>query len=103
MQVRAVVLPLPPQAAYPSSARNSIRSRAWGTAVEGFSYRVRSSSSSFRVRSSSAGRSRNPFTRRSPRKHTETGERRVDTSTYTAPGNLCGLRRVRYASIVSSK
>jgi len=40
-QVRAVVLPLPPQAAYASSARNSIRSRAWGTAVEGFSYRVR--------------------------------------------------------------
>ncbi|KAK9828391.1 hypothetical protein WJX81_002975 [Elliptochloris bilobata] len=39
-EVRAVVLPLPPQPAYTSSARNSIRSRAWGTAVEGFSYRV---------------------------------------------------------------
>ena len=39
-QVRAVVQPLPPQPAYASSARNAIRSRAWGTAVEGFSYRV---------------------------------------------------------------
>ena len=73
VQIRAVVLPLPPQAAYPSSARNSIRSRAWGTAVEGFSYRVRSSSFSFRVRSSSAERSRSLFTRRSLRKHAETG------------------------------
>ena len=40
-QVRAVVQPLPPQPAYASSARNAIRSRAWGTAVEGFSYRAR--------------------------------------------------------------
>ncbi len=38
--MRAVVLPMPPQPAYASSARNSIRSRAWGTAVEGFSYKV---------------------------------------------------------------
>ena len=35
-----MVQPLPPQPAYASSARNAIRSRAWGTAVEGFSYRV---------------------------------------------------------------
>lgn len=40
-EVRAIVQPLPPQPAYQSSARNSIRSRAWGTAVEGCSYRVR--------------------------------------------------------------
>ena len=40
MQVRAVVQPLPPQPAYASCARNSIRSRAWGAAVEGCSYRV---------------------------------------------------------------
>ena len=39
--VRAVVQPLPPQPAYHSRARNSIRSRAWGAAVEGCSYRVR--------------------------------------------------------------
>ncbi|BDA47506.1 probable transcriptional regulatory protein rxt3 at N-terminal half [Coccomyxa sp. Obi] len=39
-EVRAIVQPLPPQPAYQSSARNSIRSRAWGTAVEGCSYRV---------------------------------------------------------------
>ncbi|EIE23592.1 hypothetical protein COCSUDRAFT_66002 [Coccomyxa subellipsoidea C-169] len=38
--VRAVVQPLPPQPAYHSRARNSIRSRAWGAAVEGCSYRV---------------------------------------------------------------
>ena len=39
--VRAIVQPLPPQPAYHSRARNSIRSRAWGAAVEGCSYRVR--------------------------------------------------------------
>lgn len=41
VQVRAVVQPLPPQPAYVSCARNSIRSRAWGSAAEGCSYRVR--------------------------------------------------------------
>ena len=39
-QVRVVVQPLPPQPAYASSARNSIRSRAWGAAADGCSYRV---------------------------------------------------------------
>lgn len=39
-EVRAIVQPLPPQPAYHSCARNSIRSRAWGAAAEGCSYRV---------------------------------------------------------------
>lgn len=41
LEVRAVVQPLPPQPYYNSCARNSIRSRAWGAAVGGCSYRVR--------------------------------------------------------------
>ena len=40
LQIRAVIQPLPPQKAYSSCPRNSIRSRAWGTASEGCSYRV---------------------------------------------------------------
>jgi hypothetical protein len=40
LEVRAVVQPLPPQPYYNSCARNSIRSRAWGAAVGGCSYRV---------------------------------------------------------------
>ena len=41
VQVRAVVLPLPPQEHYTSCSRNSIRSRAWGAKLEGCSYKVR--------------------------------------------------------------
>lgn len=41
LEVRAVVQPLPPQPFYNSCARNSIRSRGWGAAVGGCSYRVR--------------------------------------------------------------
>ncbi|CAL5220855.1 g2940 [Coccomyxa viridis] len=40
LEIRAVIQPLPPQKAYSSCPRNSIRSRAWGTASEGCSYRV---------------------------------------------------------------
>ena len=40
LQIRAVIQPLAPQKAYSSCPRNSIRSRAWGTASEGCSYRV---------------------------------------------------------------
>jgi hypothetical protein len=37
----AVLELLPPRAAYPSSLRNSVRSRAWMAPVEGCSFRVR--------------------------------------------------------------
>ncbi|CAK0783186.1 hypothetical protein CVIRNUC_006385 [Coccomyxa viridis] len=40
LEIRAVIQPLAPQKAYSSCPRNSIRSRAWGTASEGCSYRV---------------------------------------------------------------
>jgi hypothetical protein len=39
-EVRAVLTPLAPQPRYPSTARNSIRSRAWAAPIEGCSYRV---------------------------------------------------------------
>lgn len=39
-EVRAVVRPMPPQPSYPSTARNSIRSRAWAAATPGCAYSV---------------------------------------------------------------
>mmetsp|Transcript_31535 Transcript_31535/g.52989 ORF Transcript_31535/g.52989 Transcript_31535/m.52989 type:complete len:424 (-) Transcript_31535:302-1573(-) len=39
-ELRAFVRPLPPQDGYDSKARNSIRSRAWGAARSGCSFRV---------------------------------------------------------------
>ncbi|EFN57219.1 hypothetical protein CHLNCDRAFT_143678 [Chlorella variabilis] len=39
-EVRAVLTPQAPLERYPSTARNSIRSRAWAAPVEGCSYRV---------------------------------------------------------------
>jgi hypothetical protein len=40
-EVRAVVKPLPARDNYPSTARNSIRSRAWAAPIQGCSYQVR--------------------------------------------------------------
>ena len=40
-RARAVVRPLPPRSAYPSTARNSIRSRAWAAPLDGCSFQVR--------------------------------------------------------------
>jgi hypothetical protein len=40
-EARAVVRPLPPRSAYPSTARNSIRSRAWAAPLDGCSFQVR--------------------------------------------------------------
>ena len=39
-EVRAVLRPQPPRALFPSTARNSIRSRAWAAPIQGCSYSV---------------------------------------------------------------
>ncbi len=43
-EMRIVIQYHPSRPVYPSVLKNGIRSRAWGTAVEGCSYRVRCSS-----------------------------------------------------------